>query len=173
MAFLWFQRHGQLTAVAIDANQAISLFVAGEVPEVRRGRGDDSAGLLLRFRDRWCLLGQSASTRLNQLPTLGLAILRHGDEISIGGSSVIFSSEALARVSLHSGPRCRCARCQWDIDPGAHSVIACPACGAVHHQHGEDLPCFTGGAAGKGCCARCRTVSALGDRPLQVPEVLL
>lgn len=172
MAFLWLQRVGQLTAVAIDANRVISLFDAGDGPEVRRGRGEDPAGLLLRFRDRWCLLGQSGNTRLNQLPTLGLAILRHGDEINIGGNSVIFSSESLARVFLHSSAPCRCARCQGDIEPGVHSVIACPACGAVHHQHGDELPCFTGGAADKGCCARCRTVSALGDRPLQLPEGL-
>jgi hypothetical protein len=73
----------------------------------------------------------------------GIAVLRHRDEIRLGGRPpAYFSSERLAQIETYrdtDGPRC--PRCAQTISPG-DACVRCPSCEVLHHQR-PDRPCWT------------------------------
>lgn len=93
----------------------------------------------------WVLVaGQQVRLHLNGEPLqLGLRVLRHKDEIRIGGQRCYFSTEELAKVIAFEGlaQPVFCPRCKEKIEPG-DLCVRCPNCGAYHHQS-ERFPCWT------------------------------
>ena len=82
---------------------------------------------------------------LNGFTPLGVTVLRHRDEITLGGSRLVFSAFTATEPAPFSPsrdtPGTRCARCKAVLVAG-EIVISCGACGAPHHQHGE-LACHS------------------------------
>jgi hypothetical protein len=93
----------------------------------------------------WALLtSDGARLLLNGEPVaLGLALLRHRDELRLGGGAPVFlSTERLAAVEAYAGDDApRCPRCQQPIARG-ELAVRCPGCGVRHHQLVE-RPCWT------------------------------
>lgn len=121
-------------------------------------------------RERWVLLlPPRADVSLNGLRPLGLALLRHRDELLLGpwGARLLFSDERPARVEPFPGPaQASCPRCRLPIEPGMDSV-RCPVCQLVHHQT-DDRPCWTYAPR----CAGCDCQTGLDGRPAWSPEGL-
>jgi hypothetical protein len=93
----------------------------------------------------WAILvGADARLLVNGEPAaLGLALLRHRDELRLSGAApVYFSTERLAVIeecARDDAPRC--PRCAQPIVRGELSV-RCPACAVLHHQR-SDRECWT------------------------------
>lgn len=108
---------------------------------------------------RWVLLASRATrVLLNGEPlALGVALLRHRDELRFpGGDPIYFSAERLTAVEpcpRDDAPRC--PRCAQPIARG-EPAVGCPGCGVLHHQL-ADRPCWTHLPR----CARCAQITAL------------
>src|SRR5262245_18008057 len=95
--------------------------------------------------ESWALLPNRAARVLrNGEPlVLGLAVLRHRDELRVDGAEAFyFSTERLAVVepcARDDAPRC--PRCAQAIERG-EPAVRCPGCGVLHHQL-SDRPCWT------------------------------
>ncbi len=93
----------------------------------------------------WAVLaGRTARVAVNgESLALGVAVLRHRDELRIEGAGPLyFSDERLARVEpcdREDGPRC--PRCAQPI-PCGDLAVRCPGCGVLHHQLPQ-RPCWT------------------------------
>jgi hypothetical protein len=149
-------------------------------PSVLAGHDEATAptdALLLRVDEvegvtgpGWALLaGGDARLLLNGEPVvLGLAQLRHRDELRLdGGGPLYFSTERLAAVEAYAREDApRCPRCAQPIARG-EPVVRCPACGVLHHE----LP-------GRNCwtyierCALCPQATALDGELAWTPEEL-
>lgn len=115
------------------------------------------------------LAGDRARLRINGEPlALGIAVLRHRDELRLGGDAPFyFSTERPAEVQVYphdDAPRCpRCAQAIGRDEP----CVRCPGCGVRHHQR-EDRPCWTYAPS----CALCDQPTELDAGLRWTPEVL-
>jgi hypothetical protein len=85
-----------------------------------------------------------ARLRVNGEPiAIGLAVLRHRDELRIDGAAPFYlSTERLAAVEACARDDApRCPRCAQPIERG-EPCVRCPGCGVVHHELAE-RPCWT------------------------------
>ncbi len=93
----------------------------------------------------WVVLaGRDSRVRLNGVPVaLGLAALRHRDELCFdGGAPLYFSTERVASVERYEASDSpRCPRCTLGIEAG-DSYVCCPRCGVLYHQ-GRTRKCWT------------------------------
>jgi hypothetical protein len=119
---------------------------------------------------RWALVaGRGARVLQNgDAVVLGLALLRHKDELRVGGAAPLyFSSERLAAVepcARDDAPRC--PRCAHPIARG-EAAVRCPGCGVLHHELAE-RPCWTHLPR----CALCPQATALDADFTWTPEGL-
>ena len=117
----------------------------------------------------WALLGGDARLLLNGEPVaVGLALLRHKDELRLDGEAPLyFSMERLAAVEAYAGDDApRCPRCQQSI-AREELAVRCPGCGVLHHQL-VDRPCWTYQPK----CALCEQASDLEAGLCWTPEDL-
>lgn len=108
--------------------------------------------LLVRTGDaraeRWfAVLGQDVPLLVNGLPVrTGLVALSDRDLLSFAGDSreLAFGTRRDARIERFDGVAdTYCPRCKLVLEAG-QQVVACPECGAVHHQDEQaELPCWT------------------------------
>jgi hypothetical protein len=91
----------------------------------------------LSARSDWVVLaGRDARLRLNGVPVaLGLAALRHRDELCFdGGTPLYFSTERVVSLETYEASDSpRCPRCTLGIEAG-DGYVRCPGCGVLHHQ---------------------------------------
>jgi hypothetical protein len=113
--------------------------------------------------ERWVLYSSPrGGVRVNATRLgLGMRLLRDRDEVRLGRSRLIFSTERLARVEPFPGlgREVLCPRCKLPIDVGTPAV-QCPnaRCGLWFHQDVEhDLPCWTYAPT----CASCEQPTSL------------
>jgi hypothetical protein len=164
---------GELVALRLEqARYSLSIVAGSLVLAVAAlGHAPASGALLLRTRPAldeagptWSLhCGEGVELYVNgALWRIGLRVLRHRDEIRLGGGpSFYFSSERVARVEPYDRDDTpKCPRCAQAIRRGDLSV-ACPGCGVRLHQT-EELPCWTHVPK----CAACEQATAL-DAGLQ------
>jgi hypothetical protein len=123
---------GERAALLSDADHG-AVLLQRHTPAYAGGR----SGWAVLASDGACLL-------LNGEPVaLGLAVLRHRDELRVGDAGPFYySDERLAAVeAFASDDAPRCPRCAQPIARGELSV-RCPACGVLHH-HRADRECWT------------------------------
>lgn len=93
----------------------------------------------------WVILaGTDARLRINGVSVaIGLATLRHRDEVClVGGTPIFFSTERLASVETYRSDEApRCPRCSLPIELG-DSFVCCPGCDVIYHQL-PDRECWT------------------------------
>ncbi len=93
----------------------------------------------------WVILaGTDARLRINGVSVaIGLATLRHRDEVClVGGTPIFFSTERLASVETYRADDApRCPRCSLAIELG-DNFVCCPSCDVIYHQL-PDRECWT------------------------------
>ena len=128
---IWSQRDGVWSSMPLAAPLApfADPFAARLVPFAQHGA--PRAALVARA---------GTGLMLNGLPPLAVSVLRHRDEIVLGGSRLVFSAFAATELApfVADAPGTRCARCKAVLVAG-ELVLRCGACGAPHHEHGELL----------------------------------
>ncbi len=121
---------------------------------LKRSEGDETTVVA-----GWSLLtGVDTRLRINGVSiALGIATLRHRDEIRLdGGAPLYFSTERLVNVEPYGGEDApRCPRCTLSVERG-EPCVRCPACDVVHHQL-SDRECWTYSET----CALCDQASDL------------
>lgn len=133
---------------------------------------------------RWLLLdGARRRVRVNGLPLMRLRVLADRDELTFTdppGLRMVFTTERPARVeSMAPSASIKCARCRRSMmfeepsagpSPSSISIVRCPSCAAVHHQHAES-PCWTGFTDEPfATCAVCEFPARLDGRFRWMPD---
>lgn len=181
MPYLWAaENNGNWSETSLDSVDADRLIPAigadGALQLAAHGDHDPTVGtawtLTRTGRERgpsgegWVIVFASAATAAaNGLPTGGVRVLAHGDEIvySTGQNSVrlIYSAERLARVGSYrppqGGAKVYCGRCKEPIADGCDSVV-CPQCGVAYHATTQ-FPCWTYGPRCN-CCGQSTDLAA-------------
>lgn len=118
----------------------------------------------------WAILaGPGMRIRINGVTmTVGIATLRHRDEIALEGRApVYFSTERLASIETYAATDSPCCpRCTLPIEPG-DLYVCCPGCNVLHHQR-PDRECFSYSSS----CASCDQSSSLAADFRWSPEGL-
>ena len=106
-----------------------------------------------------------------------IRILRHQDEIVVGGHRYFYSGQSLPRVEVYHGQAdrpLRCPVCRQDIEDG-QPTVRCPGngCGRIYHEiTGEDgapiKPCWTYNQH----CAVCNHPTSLSPDAAWTPGIL-
>jgi hypothetical protein len=141
---VWMRRGGSWTSLPLAASLGLG-------PSARVVR------FMHHGTPRGALVAPAGSgLTLNGFPPLGVAVLRHRDDITLGGTRFVFSAFASAEPAPFTpdAPGTRCARCNVPLNPG-EIVAQCGACSAPQHQHGK-LTCATYDEK-CGACGRSRT----------------
>ncbi len=165
MAHIWHQDEakGGWRVYPLESASGGGVVVEDGVAEISWHRSDNAG-------DGVWVLEAAESVRVNgESLLIPFRVLEERDEIVLpSGRLLYFSKEGRARVTPlpHGTVEVCCARCRQPIAVGSPSV-ACPACGAYHHQ-ADDLPCWTYAPR----CSLCDQPTALDADYHFTPEAL-
>lgn len=149
MAQLWLHLPDTGWSPRLLGTSVVGLAPGGGRPAIVSGDRHAAANLH-RVRtsagsDAWLLIAAGAlDVRVNGDPVVaGLRALADRDHISLGATTIYFSTESLAVVEpfVETETAVYCPRCKQAIAADTQ-VVRCPRCAVVHHAS-DDLPCWT------------------------------
>ena len=174
MPAIFYRFNGVWRCERVVTSHAVLRFSPVRIVAQDSGPSHESAETvtLMRFgpRHAWAAIVPDGFAFMHngQPVRAGLRVLAHGDALAAeSGAPVFFSTEEAPRIETFAGDESPCCpRCKSAV-AGGQSVVRCPACGVLHHEH-EDRRCWTYADA----CSLCPQPTALDAALSWSPEEL-